>query len=198
MCRLKHCLDLIVNSPAIKNKQTNKHTNSICFVIFGQELSVRFVERWVAWEIVEVCGGMWASETRRAEASPVIGANAAFNNRTKEELEMHMFKKCGFSPQTLSLSHSVALVILYWLWVWQKTKKSRKEAQGGGGAHRFCKVLLDVFIHFYVRIISSPASAWGGAKMTCSWLMESHLNFWSQCAFPRSSLYMIDSEIFQT
>lgn len=37
---------------------------------------------------------MWsyaASETRRAEASPVIGANAAFNNRTKEELEMHMF-----------------------------------------------------------------------------------------------------------
>lgn len=40
---------------------------------------------------MQVCGGMWAAETRRVEASPVIGANAAFNNRTKEELEMHMF-----------------------------------------------------------------------------------------------------------
>lgn len=58
----------------------------------------------------------------------MIGANAAFNNRTKEELEMHMFKKCGFSPKP---SHSVALVILYCLWVWQKTKKSRKEARVG-------------------------------------------------------------------
>lgn len=150
----------------------------------------------VAWEIVQVCGGMWASETRRAEASPVIGANAAFNNRTKEELEMHMFKKCGFPPKPLSLSHSVALVILYWLWVWQKTKKSRKEAHGAGEAHRFCKVLLDVFIHFYVRIISSPATVWGGARATCSWLMESHLNFWSQCVFPRSSLHLIDTNIF--
>lgn len=42
-------------------------------------------------ETAEACGGMWASETRRAESSPVIGANAAFNNRTKGELEMHMF-----------------------------------------------------------------------------------------------------------
>lgn len=31
----------------------------------------------------------------------VIGANAAFNNRTKEELEIHMFKKCVFSLYSL-------------------------------------------------------------------------------------------------
>lgn len=57
-----------------------------------------------------MCGGMWGPEAQWAEASSVIGPNAAFNNRTKEELEMHMFKKCGFSPKP---SYSVALVILY-------------------------------------------------------------------------------------
>lgn len=38
-----------------------------------------------------MCGGTWDSEEQRAEESPVIGTNAAFNNRTKGELEMHMF-----------------------------------------------------------------------------------------------------------
>lgn len=98
----------------------------------------------------------------------MIGANAAFNNRTKEELEMHMFKKCGFSPKH---SHSLSLcgfgnfiltVVL------AKDKKEQKRDMGVERAHRFCKVLLDVFIHFYVRIISSHVSVRGGAKMMCS------------------------------
>lgn len=52
-------------------------------------------------------------ESRRLKATPVIGANAAFNNRTKEELEMHMFEKnVEFPPKNLlTLSLSVALVI---------------------------------------------------------------------------------------
>lgn len=63
-------------------------------MIFAQDVSCQVVcclSDGFVWEIVEACGAMRASETRRAEASPVIGANAAFNNRTKEELEMHMF-----------------------------------------------------------------------------------------------------------
>lgn len=36
-----------------------------------------------------------------------------------------------------------------------KDKKEQKRDMGVERAHRFCKVLLDVFIHFYVRIISS-------------------------------------------
>lgn len=47
----------------------------IYFVMFGRDMSVR---RYLGLK-------------QQAEASPVIGANAAFNNRTKEELEMHMF-----------------------------------------------------------------------------------------------------------
>lgn len=110
---------------------------------------------------------MQASETQRAEASPVIGANAAFNNKTKEELEMHMFKKCGFSPNpfTLSLCGFGNFILTVGL---AEDKKEQKRGTWGGGAHRFCKVLLDVFIHFYVHFISSHVNVWGGAKMLWS------------------------------
>lgn len=89
------------------------------------------------------------------------------------------FKNVDFPPQTLSLAHSVAWVILYWLWVWQKTKKSRKEALVWGWWWRgLCSVLLDVFIHFYVCIISSHVSTLGGAKIMCGWLIrESMVRF---------------------
>lgn len=47
--------------------------------------------------------GQACAEVLWAEASLLRSAqNAAFNNRTKEELEMHMFSKCGFSPLKLS------------------------------------------------------------------------------------------------
>ena len=48
----------------------------------------------------------------------------------------------------------------------------------GGGiiAHRFCKLLLDVFIHFYVRIISSPVSVCVGRGQNDVRLID-HLNF---------------------
>lgn len=110
-------MSLIVNFPAI-NKNVNKTDLGVFYVIVGHALSWSgsgglFVLSDGLRERQQKCGGMWASETQRAETSPVIGANAAFNNRTKEELEMHMFKKCGFSPNPRSLSLSVALVILY-------------------------------------------------------------------------------------
>lgn len=51
---------------------------------------------------------MGVPESRRLKATPVIGANAAFNNRTKEELEMHMFEKnVEFPPK--KHSHSLSL-----------------------------------------------------------------------------------------
>lgn len=56
-------------------------------------------------------GGTWDSEKQQAEASPVIGANAAFNNRTKEETGNAYVLKMWIFPQ--NSPHSVALVILY-------------------------------------------------------------------------------------
>lgn len=84
---------------------------------------------------------MRASETQRAEASPVIGANAAFNNKTKEELEMHMFKKCGFSPNpfTLSLCGFGNFILTVGL---AEDKKEQKRGTWGG------KELID-FAKFY-------------------------------------------------
>ena len=99
---------------------------------------------------MEVCE---ASETQRAEASPVIGANAAFNNRTKEELEMHMFKKCGFSPQnplTLSLCGFGNFILTVGLATDKKEQKRGMRGAGGcwwwwwGGG----SLLID-FANFY-------------------------------------------------
>lgn len=69
----------IVKLTAIKKNNVNGIL--LCFVLFcGAEMvCVRDSG------CVEVCG------LRGPSASPVIGANAAFNKRTKEELEMHMF-----------------------------------------------------------------------------------------------------------
>lgn len=75
------------------------------------------------------------------------------------------------NPLTLSLCGFGNFILTVGL---AKDKKEQKRGSGGSGgrgeliAHRFCKVLLDVFIHFYVHIISGPVSAWGGAKTMCS------------------------------
>lgn len=58
------------------------------------------------WGNVGVCRGMWAPEAQWAEAFPVIGANAAFNNRTKGTGSAYVLKMCIFPQNPLSL----------WLW----------------------------------------------------------------------------------
>ena len=70
---------------------------------------MRLAERGLAWEVIKRGGCTRARERQRAEEqpSPVIGGDAAFNNRKKEELEMHVFVR--IFPQTLSsLSRALA------------------------------------------------------------------------------------------
>lgn len=98
------------------------------------------------------------------------------------------------NPLTLSLCGFGNFILTVGL---AKDKKEQKRGtRGRRRAHRFCKVLLDVFIHFYVGIISSIVSVWGWTTMMCSWLMGSHLNFWSLCVQGRPYIWL--TEIFST
>lgn len=103
---------------------------------------------------------------------------------------MWIFPQNTFTLSLCGFGNFILTVVL------AKDKKEQKRDMGVERAHRFCKVLLDVFIHFYVRIISSHVSVRGGAKMMCSWLMGRHLNFWSLRAFPRSLRHLIDRNMF--
>lgn len=57
--------------------------------------------------------------------------NAAFNNRTKEELEMHMFSKCGFSPLKVSSLCGFSNFILTVALATDKKRAGEKDTRGG-------------------------------------------------------------------
>lgn len=63
-------------------------------VVFASVCVVRVTDR--SAEVRSLCRSLigWSSLSLLVQIS-------AFNNRTKEELKMHMFKKCGGSPHPL-------------------------------------------------------------------------------------------------
>lgn len=91
----------------------------------------------------------------RAGGAPLpFVQNSAFNNRTKEELKMHMFKKCASptrpTPRFGNFIWTVALAL---------DKKSQAEEKEPGTRTHFLMFDFIYLFIFYFLIISIPQGA---------------------------------------